>query len=450
MNTRSVEDGKSTSSYRQSLCQAMSFFLTGSLFGALSRQAPGWNRNLGWTLRYVIFQCVLMTFDPSVTLKDRFAGARRVLRQMFKGGKAPGKTYQGLVEARRKISGKQRRHLKRHLRECHRRIARDYWSRLGWEAFAVDGSRVETARTQANEQALGCAGRSKTGPQLSLTVLYQMGTGLPWDWQIGRGPRSERDHLSALILTLPQNALLVADAGFVGYDLFQRLLARNLSFLIRVGANVHLLADLLDLTVQIKGDLVFLWPQGKRHLKPLTLRLIKLEKANQSPVYLVTNVLDDKRLPDRTASALYRLRWGVELCFRNFKRTLDQHKMRSHSPEQAKQELFWAMVGYLLMGLMSVDLITAEGRDPRALSAAGALRTIREAMTETKSWRRKGDLRVLLKNAVQDTYVRTGSKKARNWPHKKNDPPAGIPKIRPATEKEKDDAKRSYEKKRVA
>jgi hypothetical protein len=284
---------------------------------------------------------------------------------------------------------------------------------------------------------------------LSLTVLYQMGTGLPWDWQIGRGPRSERDHLQALILTLPENALLVADAGFVGYDLFQRLLARNLSFLIRVGANVHLLADLLDLEVLTRGNLVYLWPHGKHHLKPLVLRLIRLERANQPPVCLVTNVLDD-RLLDQTASVLYRARWGVELCFRNFKRTLDQHKMRSHSPEQAKQELFWAMVGYLLMGLMSVDLMTAEGRNPQAWSAAGTLRTIREAMIETKRWRRKGDLRVLLKETVKDGYVRTGSKKARNWPHKKNDPPAGIPKIRPATEKEKDDAKRSYEKMKVA
>jgi len=450
MNTRLIEPRNSTSTYRQALCRAMSFFLPGPFFSALSGLACGWDGPLGWTLRQVVFQSVLMTFEPSATLKDRFTRARRALGQMFRARRAPGKTYQGWVAARRKISGRQRRYLKRHLRECHRRIARTYWSHLGWEAFTADGSRVETARTLANEQALGCAGRSKTGPQLSLTVLYQMGTGLPWDWQIGRGPRSERDHLKALVLTLPQNALLVADAGFVGYELFQSLLARNLSFLIRVGANVHLLADLLDLEVQSRDDRVFLWPQGKRHLSPLVLRLIRLEPAGQAPVCLVTNLLDPGRLPDRTAAALYRARWGVELCFRSFKQTLDQHKMRSRSPQEAKQELFWAMVGYLLMGLMSIDPMTAEDRDPKALSAAEALRTIREAMTETKRWRYRGDLRVVLKKAVKDSYVRTGSKKARNWPHKKNDKPPGVPKIRIATPEEKDKAKRSYEKKRVA
>ena len=174
--------------------------------------APGGDGNLGWTLRQVIFQCILMTLESSATLTDRFTGTRRVLRQRFRGSKAPGKTYQGLVKARQKISGKPRRYLKKHLRDCHRRIARDL----------------------------------------------------------------------------------------------------------------------------------------------------------------------------------------------------------------------------------------------RVLSTAEALRTIREAMTETKRWRRKGDPRVLLKKAVKDGYVRNGSKKAPDWPHKKNDPPAGSPKIRPATKKEKDKAKKSYEKKSAA
>ena len=374
MNTRSVEHGISTSTYRYALRQAMSFFLTASFFRSLSRLAPGWDRTLGWTLRNVIFQGVLMVFEPSPSLKDRFAGARRVLGAMFGGRKAPGQTYQGWVKARRKISGKQRRYLKRHLRECHQRVARAFGSRLGWQAFAVDGSRVEVPRASANEAALGCAGRDKTGPQLSLTVLYHLGTGLPWDWQIGRGTRSERDLLRALILTLPAEALLVADAGFVGYDLFRTLQARGLSFLIRVGANVNLLARLLDVDLQTRGELVFLWPKDQRTQPPLILRLIRLQKADRPAVYLVTNVLEDERLPDRTAAVLYQMRWGVELFYRSFKRTLDQHTMRSHAPAEAKQELFWALTGHLLMGLMSIEPMTARGRDPLALSVAEALR----------------------------------------------------------------------------
>jgi len=41
-----------------------------------------------------------------------------------------------------------------------------------------------------------------------------------------------------------------------------------------------------------------------------------------------------------------------------------------------------------------------------------------------------------LADAIKDTYTRHRTKKARNWPHKKNDPPPGEPKLCIATEKE--------------
>jgi hypothetical protein len=37
-----------------------------------------------------------------------------------------------------------------------------------------------------------------------------------------------------------------------------------------------------------------------------------------------------------------------------------------------------------------------------------------------------------LASAVKDGYRRQASKTARNWPHKKTEPPAGPPKIKPA------------------
>jgi Transposase DDE domain len=43
---------------------------------------------------------------------------------------------------------------------------------------------------------------------------------------------------------LPKNALVVADAGFTGYELFRRLLRADQNFLVRVGSNVHLLRKL--------------------------------------------------------------------------------------------------------------------------------------------------------------------------------------------------------------
>src|SRR4029453_634829 len=110
--------------------------------------------------------------------------------------------------------------------------------------FAADGSRLECPRTAANEAGLGCAGKRKTGPQLFLTTLWHMGTGLPWAFRIGPGTASERRHLEAMLPELPRQALVIADAGFTGYDLYRRLLAAQMNFLLRVGANVQLLRKL--------------------------------------------------------------------------------------------------------------------------------------------------------------------------------------------------------------
>jgi hypothetical protein len=46
----------------------------------------------------------------------------------------------------------------------------------------VDGTRIDAPRTQANERQLGCAGRTKTGPQWWVTLLIHLPSRLPWDW----------------------------------------------------------------------------------------------------------------------------------------------------------------------------------------------------------------------------------------------------------------------------
>ena len=174
-----------------------------------------------------------MAYDQSASLKDRFQYARQCLIEMFPTRRQPGKTYQGFVKAVCRIPSKIREQLQVHLCRQHQKAAGRFWEIFGWIPFAADGSRVETPRTQANQEALGCAGKKKTGPQLLLTVLYHLGSGLPWRWRIGAGTDSERGQLRSMLQALPLGSLIVADAGFNGYDLLQAILNHRLSFLIR-------------------------------------------------------------------------------------------------------------------------------------------------------------------------------------------------------------------------
>lgn len=402
-----------------------------------------------WSLRNVILQAVMMSYDPSSSLKDRFENARRGLIEMFPREKRPGQSYQGFVKARRNVPVSTRKSLSRHLQHEHRQAAGKYWRRHGWVPLAADGSRLEVPRTAANEAAFGCAGRQKTGPQLAVTVLYHMGTGLPWDWRIGAGTESERGQLRQMLGSLPKDSLLVADAGFTGYELFGALLQQGLSFLIRVGSNVTLLRD-LGLEVERKGRRVWLWPLARRDQAPLELRLIRLKSKtrckwsrSRREVYLLTNVFEESRLSEEQAAQLYRMRWGVEVFYRSFKQTLEQRKLRSRAPAPAGEELHWALTALLLLSLMSVQTLVQQGIDPLRLSVSDALRVVRRAMSSFSVWRYKGDLRVRLCKSLKDQYRRHGSKQARDWPHKKSESPPGAPKIRPAKPEEILCAKRS-------
>jgi len=444
--------------------------------------------NERWDERKLIFTAILMAYDEARHLKDAFEHVRECMAEMFPGERRVGRTYQGFVKALKRLRRRTVAAIAAHLREQHRRLAGGQWQVHGWVALAADGSRLEMPRTAANEQAFGCAGRDKTGPQLGVTSLYHLGTGLPWAWELGPGTESERVQLKRLLATLPLAALIVADAGFTGFELLRFIIAAGHSFLIRVGANVTLLMDLLkdeDLQMRQEGDVVWLWPQGQRDQPPLKLRLIRVPKPEgvSEDMYLVTNVLDPQQLTDAAATEIYQMRWGVEVMYRAYKQTMESRKLRSAAPQQAQSELHWGLTGLLLLELMALSGMRAaacEGfpdapsdacpalsppsapgvaepvgtdvpsqasptaalrcrgagqrvGDPRRFSVADGVRIVRCALRTSQRWRRRGDLRVLLGQCQVDGYQRKRPKKARAWPHKKNEGPPGAPKIRPAT-----------------
>lgn len=79
-------------------------------------------------------------------------------------------------------------------------------------------------RRGAKHQTAAARRKKASSPQLWLTLLWHVGSGLPWAWRTGPLGSSERQHLEAMLPELPANALLVADAGFVGYVVWQALL----------------------------------------------------------------------------------------------------------------------------------------------------------------------------------------------------------------------------------
>jgi hypothetical protein len=432
---------RTQASYRHGLKEAIGKLLPGPFFSRWRSAGSKWS-----PLR-VFWVAILMVWSAEQTLQTRFEETREAARSLFPKWTL-GKSYTGWYEAQLKWLTPLRPALGKRLRQQLRTRAGRHWQREGWCAFTADGSRVECPRTAANENELKCAGKKKTGPQLFVTTLLHMGTGIPWDFRIGPGTASERRHLEEMLPDLPPRSLVVADAGFTGYEFYRRILAAKQSFLLRVGSNVHLLKELG--TFEREGsDTVYLWPEKNWNEPPVVLRLIERSDGKKR-MYLVTNVLDKKALSDKSAGVLYEMRWGVEVFFRSLKQTLEKRRMLSRTPEAAKCELTWSLLGLWLLGLMTAAEILARGGDPLAWSAAKARDRVRRSMRRALTRRHEDrGLGRDLAWAVKDGYTRGGSKKARDWPHKKKEKPPGEPKIQSATAGQRRTAKRLKAKQAV-
>jgi hypothetical protein len=387
------------------------------------------DQRLRWTPRMLVSVAVMMAWHSAATMREAFAAARENVVAMYATRRRPGKSLAGFLKTLQRRSEQLLVAVTASLRSSLMRFAGKHWRWREWVVLGVDGSRINCPRTAANEEKLGCAGRRKTGPQLQLTTLYHVATGLPWSWRRGSGKTPERSQLRDMLKDLPKNTLLLADAGFTGYDLMRELIAAGHSFVIRAGRNLTLLRE-LDCTVKADGDLVHLWPRNLRKRPPLPLRLIQVESDGKR-MALLTN-LPESALSQAEATRLYRRRWELEVMFRSLKQTMEKRTLCGDTPTCAGVELDWAMIGLWLLGLMTIEACGLK----TPWSPAKTQTAVREAMRRCKQRVRRHALRNKFRHAVRDRYERQGSKKARNWPHKKKERPPGMPKTRKATKKE--------------
>jgi hypothetical protein len=382
----------------------------------------------GWSALALALGAVLMGWDAGPTLAQRFESARLVLDAALPRRRRVGRTYQGFVKALAARSGVILGALLPRLRTLTERAAGAAWCIAGFVPIGVDGSTFDAPRTIANE-ALGLAGKDKCGPRMTTLLLVHLGSMLPWAWRVGGARDAERTLLRGMLDVLPARTLLVADAGFVGYDLLRTLRARGVSVLIRVGRGTRLLRE-LGFSRREGGGTVYLWPDNRRATPPLTLRLIRV-----GSVHLITDVTDPRRLSARTAAELYRRRWGLEMAFRALKQTLERRKVRSGTPAHARAELDWAITGLWVLMLVGAGAIGAAGHAPRRLSIASALAAVRHAAHDPDARRPlHRTLRRRLRRAVLDPFRRTTGKESYRWPRKKTPPPPGMPRITTASE----------------
>lgn len=435
--------------------------LSAAIRGLLSKakwKNTRFRKDCGWSVLGLVTTALVWACSSQGTLIGRFGQALKFARG-FGRGFAPAKvSYQAFIKLLVRWTAELRKDL---VLEYHLAMEREFPGQFriaDYVPLGGDGSKLQLARTGSNEaryspaktrtkkgkkrrrikrrkqsrQARARQARDKKAdsPQMAMTLLHHLTLRLPWDWRLGRSDTSERQQLLDMIPFLPADALLAADCGFVGYEFWSALLASKRQFVIRVGGNVRLLKKLGR--VRESNGTVYVWPDkvAKRKQPPLVLRLVEVHDGRRS-WYLVTSVLDPKRLSDQQVAQIYGYRWRIELFFRHFKQTFGRAKLRSHKGEHAECEAEWSLLGLWAM-LLHARLQLPE-EDQGRLSVARVLRAFALVLDHFK-WRPESgeSLAELLSQAVVDSYRRR-DKTSRDYPRKKYEQAAGAPRILQAT-----------------
>jgi hypothetical protein len=370
---------------------------------------------------------------------ERFASARAFYVACHQKQRRPGTSLQGFQMALARLPLRVLRALATALRQ---QFTQRFVDLLrigpgGYVPLGCDGSRLECPRAEELQARLGEAGKADSAPTVYVSALELLPLGLLWSWRLGKGTASEHHHLRCLLSTLPQRALIVADAFYQGYELYEAILAAKASFLVRLSSRSRLYKEGAVRLERFRQGVVYYWPektaqdQGK---PPLRLRLLRV-RGPKADVWLLTNVLDPRELNHRQMAQLYRWRWRNEGLFRYYKRMLAKVKLQSRTVALVHREAEGSLIALQLLLALATQTQSDRGQvvvihnleSPRRvlLRIRGGI----AAKLRTLGPRQFAVYQQMLERVRSEDRQRTSPKVRQSWPRRKDHKPPKPPMI---------------------
>ena len=243
---------------------------------------------------------------------------------------------------------------------------------FGRRLVALDGTVDAVADTPANAKTFGRAlnGYSPSAyPQVRGVHLVECGTHALlgctfWPFRVG-----ERRGAFRLLPQVPDDSLLLWDAGFHDFDLLAQAQARHLQVLARLPGHVQ------PQCTRDLGDGSFLArlqpsePARRKAGEQILVRWIEYRITDPAwpghgrTISLITTLLDPVHYPVREVIAAYHARWDFEEALDEIEthQRLAEDVLRGRHPRRIMQELYGLVLAHYLL---------------RALMQAAALRTV--------------------------------------------------------------------------
>ena len=425
----------------QSLIECIRQLLTPEVWKQARQAVPGRRCQPRWDLQPLLIILLAMTWAAGDSQGEKFQTARGFYVVAYESRKRPGRTLQGFQKALGRIPLRQLKALSAGVRD---QIRIRFAERLlidGFEPMGCDGSRIECPRSAELEARLRPAGKENSAPTVWVTAFVHLATGLLWSWQLGPGTADERVHLRRLLEALSPEALIVADAAYMGYELARAILQTERSFLLRMSSKIDLYTmDHATIRTWSEGP-VYYWPayvqeQGK---PPILCRLIRIPAKGEAKldVWLLTDILDPTRLSKATAAKFYRWRWRNEGVFRIYKRTINKLKLSSRTVRLVHREAEASLLALqILLAHADLALRPKQAAGEVVISPRKVLLEIRRELNR-KTNQRDGSYRKRLERCRADSRCQKSPKACREWPRRTAHKPPKPPILHTLTDEQK-------------
>ncbi len=257
----------------------------------------------------------------------------------------------------------------------------------GKSVFGIDGSKFTLPATAEIREDLdpksGLKHRSKGHyPQCLISTVYDVFRRLPVARTIVDNKGSEREEAKLMLPYVPSNGVLMFDRGYPSWELFDYLNKNYEGFyLFRCKGKSTFRRVEEFIASKKQEEIIQLEPAGRfarslrkkelEKVKPLRIRMIRLETPDGNVSVLLTNLLETSEYSSDEIIDLYFKRWEIESYYRDEKMTLEVERFHAKTCNGIKQELYatliMSVISRLLMVLPSQESETQEPQFKNAI-----------------------------------------------------------------------------------
>lgn len=262
------------------------------------------------------------------------------------------------------------------------------WFR-GWRVVAVDGTTFDVPDTPSNVDHFGRPGNARGDgksayPQVRVVALAECGTHAVFAAACSALATRENTLARRLFPALSPGMLLVADRGFLSFDMWHAATASGADLLWR--ARSHLVLPVLRQFADgsYLSEIVASSDHRKR-ANPLTVRVVEYTLGAEDTVYrLVTTIRDPQVAPAAELAGLYAERWEMETAFDEIKTHQGGHGfiLRSQHPAGVEQEIYGFLLTHYALRDLIHDAAQTASCDPDRVSFIRTLRVVRRQVTD--------------------------------------------------------------------